>query len=394
MFHFKRSTLLLAFLAFAIFSIAIVLWIVLSIAKIDEQERARALEALNSITPESVATDEAQPKPQIESAVANKGATAEASQKTKLPFNVQVVYSDSYLIDLGGAERLHPFDIKKYQKIHQALVDDELLTDETTLRPEEISIADVLLVHSKDYLKDLTERKKVASYLEAPVLIALPVSLDKGVLQPFRFATGGTLLAARESLKHGIGVNIGGGYHHAKPNTGEGFCIYADVPIAIRKLQAEGLIKRALVIDVDVHQGNGTILCLENDDTTFTFSMHQGGIYPNPKEVGDKDVELDDGLNDEQFLEILNSELPNVFEQAEADICFIVGGCDTLAGDPLASLRMTHDGIVKRDAAIVAACVERKIPVVYTTSGGYSDEAWKSQYLSIKNMIETYSYTN
>lgn len=284
---------------------------------------------------------------------------------------------------------MHPFDIKKYQKIHNQLKRDGLLTDEQTWKPESVTDEDLLLVHQQRYLDDLKVRSNIARYLESPELNFAPVSLDRAVLAPFRTASGGTVLAARKALELGIGINIGGGYHHAKPGRGEGFCLFADVPIAIRKLQKEGLIKRAVVVDVDVHQGNGTIVCLD-DDATFTFSMHQQGIYPIPKEKGDLDVALRAGLDDQQYMQVLNKHLPKVLDESKADICFIVGGCDTLNGDPLASLKMTHAGIAQRDHAIVEACVKRKIPVVLTLSGGYSPDAWKSQYLSIKRLIETY----
>ena len=312
----------------------------------------------------------------------------------KLPFNVRVVYSPGYLINLGGMEKMHPFDIRKYEKIHNGLIADGLLSEEQTLNPAPLTEDDLLLIHTKEYLEELKLRKKVAEYLEAPVLQFAPLSLDRAVLEPFRRASGGTLLAAREALQSGIAINLGGGYHHAKPDRGEGFCLYADVPIAIRKLQSESLIKRAIVIDVDVHQGNGTIVCLPDDDSTFTFSMHQGNIYPIPKETGDLDVELSSGMEDEQYLEILAEHLPKILDDSQADICFIVGGCDPLDGDPLASLKMTAEGIVKRDHAIVQACVERNLPVVLTLSGGYSPAAWKSQYLSIKNLIEVYRLSN
>ncbi|MFK7767536.1 MAG: histone deacetylase [Mariniblastus sp.] len=313
-----------------------------------------------------------------------------AKEAEELPFTVNVVYSPGYLINLGGLERLHPFDIKKYQKIHNALKDDGLLADKTTWRPEPISTEDCLLVHTKEYLKELKSKQNVAKYLEADVLKYAPVSLERGILDPFRRASGGTVLAARTALKTGIGINIGGGYHHAKPNIGEGFCLFADVPIAIRKLQKEKRIKRAVIIDVDVHQGNGTILCLDKDDSTFTFSMHQDDIYPIPKEIGDLDVELKSGMGDEEYLKVLNTHLSKVLDEAKADICFIVGGCDPLKGDPLANLTMSHEGIVKRDQVIIDECVKRKLPVVLTLSGGYSEGAWKAQYLSIKNLIEKY----
>ncbi len=313
------------------------------------------------------------------------------SSRRSYPFQVQLVYSPDYLINLGGLERLHPFDIRKYQRIHQQLVADGLVNSEQTFQPDSLTVDELKLIHSEQYLEDLKVRKNVARYLEASVLEYAPVSLDTAVMEPFRRASGGTLLAARKALETGIGINIGGGYHHAKPDSGEGFCLYADVPIAIRKLQQEGLIRSALIIDVDVHQGNGTAVCLADDDTTFCFSMHQGDIYPIPKETGDRDVELDSGMGDEEYLRILSSNLSELFDEFAPDICFIVGGCDTLAGDPLASLEMTPAGIVARDAMIVKYCVVRNIPVVLTLSGGYSPEAWKAQYQSIKNLIGTYS---
>jgi histone deacetylase 11 len=322
------------------------------------------------------------------SPAAKPGAAGKPQQE--LPFHINIVYSPGYLIDLGGLERLHPFDIKKYQKIHEQLKADGLVTEQQTLKPSPLTTEDLRLIHSESYLEELKDRKKVAEYLEAGVLQYAPVAMERAVLLPFRRASGGTLLAARMALETGIGINLGGGYHHAKPDCGEGFCLFADVPIAIRKLQNENLIKRAVVIDVDVHQGNGTILCLDNDDTTFTFSMHQGDIYPIPKETGDLDVELKSGMGDQEYLKVLDQHLSKVLDDAKADVCFIVGGCDPLAGDPLASLEMTHAGIVKRDQAIVDACVKRKMPVVLTLSGGYSPDAWKSQYLSIKNLIEKY----
>lgn len=313
------------------------------------------------------------------------------SMRTK-EFHAHVVYSDDYLINLGGLENQHPFDIKKYQKIHNGLKEDKLITDEQTHRPQEVTENELLLVHSKEYLKvDLKDKDKVVRYMEAPPLLAsLPIDLDRGVLKSFRFASGGTILASRLALKDGIGINIGGGYHHAKPNIGEGFCIYADVAVAIRVLQKEKLIKRAVVVDVDVHQGNGTILCFPNDDDVFTFSMHQGDIYPDPKEKGDLDIELKAGMKDDEYLALLKQNLPDVLTKAKADICFIVGGCDTLEGDPLAGLEMSHEGIVKRDQMIVDHCAARKLPVVFTTSGGYSKNAWAAQHKSIANLIKKY----
>jgi len=137
-----------------------------------------------------------------------------------------------------------------------------------------------------------------------------------------------------------------------------------------------------------VHQGNGTAVCLADDDTTFTFSMHQGNIYPVPKEESDLDIELTFGEGDEQILPKIEKVLPELFEKAKPDIVFYVAGCDMLNGDPLASLAMTENGIVKRDVMVIETCRKRKIPVVMTLAGGYSQNAWQAQYKSIKKILE------
>lgn len=300
-----------------------------------------------------------------------------------------IIYSSRYQISILGLQKLHPFDINKYVRIYQSLVDDNLIEPSDIYVPVQVTSDQISMIHSKDYLRSLDESGNIATYLEAPLLRFVPSGiLKRGVLKPFRYASGGTLLAARQALEYGVAVNMGGGYHHAKPDKGEGFCVYADIPIAIKALQAEGLISTALVIDLDVHQGNGTAVCFANDESVFTFSMHQGNIYPFPKEKSDLDIELRSGTDDARFLEILSKELPGLFDLAEPDIVFIVGGCDTLYDDPLASLSMTEKGIVKRDWMVIESCLDRNTPVIMTLAGGYSKNAWHAQYLSIKNIIE------
>jgi len=304
---------------------------------------------------------------------------------------VAVVYSARYQIDLGGGERLHPFDIRKYAEIYLQLNLDGLLRPEDVFVPEEISQADLLRVHTPEYLESLGSSAAVGRHLEAPFVAILPAPLlDYGLLRPFRYATGGTLLASRLALSHGIAVNIGGGYHHAKPASGGGFCIYADMPVAIRTLQAEGLIRRALVVDLDVHQGNGTAVCFAGDPSVYTFDMHEGDIYPWPKEHCSLDVELPPGTGDARYLKTLRDHLPAVFAAAQPDIVFLQAGCDVLAGDPLARLALTREGIVARDAAVIDACVQRQMPVVMVLGGGYSEQAWVVQCASIRRTIETY----
>ena len=198
------------------------------------------------------------------------------------------------------------------------------------------------------------------------------------------------MLAGRLALYHGIAINLAGGYHHAKPDRGEGFCIYADMAIAIRELRAAGLIRRALVVDLDVHQGNGTAEIFAGDDAVFTFSIHEDDIYPIPKARSDLDVELPAGTTDEQYLAALRAHLPGAIDSARPDVVFLQAGCDTLAGDPLARMRMTPEGIAARDGEVIDACVRRGIPVVMVLGGGYSPQAWEAQYLSVARTVRTY----
>jgi histone deacetylase 11 len=305
--------------------------------------------------------------------------------------SVAVVYSPGYEIRLGGLEKLHSFDIRKYSKIYAALTREGLLDPTKVCSPEPATDEQILLVHSEAFLASLNDKHTVARYLEAGIVKILPASLlRKKVLMPFRRATGGTIVAARQAMRCGIAVNLGGGFHHAKPDAGEGFCIFADMPIAIRVLQKEEKIKRALVIDLDVHQGNGTAVCHAGDDSVYTFSMHQGSIYPHPKEISDRDIELASGTGDKEYLARLKRELPGLFERAKPDIVFLQAGCDTLEGDPLASLRMTEKGIVIRDSMVIDACVARNIPVVMTLGGGYSKSAWHVQYMSVAAILKKY----
>jgi len=305
-----------------------------------------------------------------------------------------VVYSSRYEIDLAGLERFHPFDIHKYGRIARALVADGHLKPSDFFVPAEVTRDELLLAHTPQYLASLGSSKNVARHLESKGMKLLPArSLDEGVLATFRASTGGTIVAARQALRCGLGINLGGGYHHAHPDHGEGFCIYADVPIAVRVLQREGLIRRALLVDLDVHQGNGNAVCFTGDDDVFTFSIHEAGIYPVPKARSDLDVELSPPVDDERYLDVLKHHLPRVIRAAKPDLVVVLAGVDTYRDDPLAHFDMTARGIQDRDAYAVGQARERGIPVLYVTSGGYSPDAWQIQYRSIANLLATFAGT-
>jgi len=300
----------------------------------------------------------------------------------------QIVYSERTLIRLDGLEKLHPFDTHKYKRIYDRLALDGLAGPENTHAAEPASEEDLLRVHTRRYLASLDGGIGVSEALEFPELGRIPAALlRESVVMPQRIAAGGTILAAGIALDHPVVINLGGGYHHAMPDRGEGFCLFADVPAAIRGLQSRGLIRRALIVDLDVHQGNGSAVIFADDESVFTFSMHQKDIYPMPKEFSDCDVELDAGCDDTTYLRLLSETLPKVCGLAEPDMVFLLAGCDVLAGDPLAGLAITPDGVVRRDWQVVSFCLDRGIPVVMTLAGGYSPESWRVQYESVRNIV-------
>lgn len=306
--------------------------------------------------------------------------------------NIAIIYSSHYQINLGGLEKLHPFDIHKYAKIYKELAHKNVIKSEHIYVPDIISRENIQRVHSNEFLNSLKKSYNVAVYLEAPIIAKLPVKIvENGVLKPFQYAVGGTLLASRLALQFGIGINIGGGFHHAKPDKGEGFCVFADIPIAVKTLKAEKKVKKILIIDLDVHQGNGTVVCLADDKDVFTFSMHQKDIYPVPKEKSSLDIGLERGTDDTEYHNILHSHLNELFKHSDPDIVYLIAGCDTLAGDELGSLQMTENGIIERDTMVIDACYKRNIPVVMTLGGGYSKNAWKVQFNSICHIIQTFS---
>ncbi len=304
---------------------------------------------------------------------------------------VALVYSQHYDFELAGWERTHPFDLHKYARIHRQLVADGLARPSDFHEPHELSREEILLAHRPRYLETLQNPLAVAEYLEAPLLGFLPAEVvQQGLLRAFRYASAGTILAARLALEHGMGVNLGGGYHHAKPTRGEGFCVYNDLAIAIHVLRQAQLVRRVLVVDLDVHQGNGTIVCWRHSPDVFTFDMHEADVYPIPKEEGDLDIPLSAGTGDAEYLGLLERHLPGVLDGFRPEVVLFQAGCDPLRNDPLAHLALSESGILRRDACVVDWCVQRRVPVAVVLGGGYSAEAWKVQYASIARMIAQY----
>jgi acetoin utilization deacetylase AcuC-like enzyme len=232
--------------------------------------------------------------------------------------------------------------------------------------PARAAVADLRLVHTDDYVTRLTEGRLTNAELRR---LGFPWSPSL-VERSYR-AVGGTCEAARAAMKTGLAMNLAGGTHHAFADRGEGFCVFNDVAVAIRMLQRDRLIRRAAVIDLDVHQGNGTHAIFAGDESVFTFSMHGGRNYPFAKVPGCLDVELEDGTGDDEYLERLAPALPGVLAAAAPDLVVYLAGADPYLGDRLGRLALSLDGLARRDAMVISACREVGIPVAITIAGGY-----------------------
>ncbi len=276
---------------------------------------------------------------------------------------IPIVYSKAYKLPLGP----HVFPAIKYEKIAEYL---SLHLEPGTFEFVEdapCSIDDLLLVHERRYIEKL-EKGALTPYEEA--ILEIPYSRE--LYDAMRKMCGGTWLATRIALEHQLGIHIGGGFHHAYPDHGEGFCMLHDVAVAIRKGQKEKLFSRVLVIDLDVHHGNGTAFIFQNDPNVFTFSMHQEHNYPAYKPPGDLDIGLQNFTDDETYVHLLNEALHEIHNRFKPDIVYYLAGADPYIHDQLGGLSITFEGFKLRDTAVFRWCRDRNLPIVITLAGGYA----------------------
>jgi acetoin utilization deacetylase AcuC-like enzyme len=276
---------------------------------------------------------------------------------------LKLIYDDRYDLNLGA----HVFPSQKYRLVYERLLHDDIASQEDFLKPAPASDEDILRVHSQDYLYKL----KTGSLTRAEVMrMEVPYSTE--LIEACWLAAGGSILAARRALEDGFSANIGGGFHHAYPDHGEGFCVIHDVAVAIRKMQADGIIERAMVVDTDVHQGNGTSAIFGGDETVFTMSIHQEHNYPYPKPPSTLDVNLPDGIGDADYLAILEKYLHRCFEEFSPQLLFYVAGADPYQEDQLGGLAMTMEGLARRDALVLGYAQRNQVPTAVTLAGGYA----------------------
>jgi acetoin utilization deacetylase AcuC-like enzyme len=280
------------------------------------------------------------------------------------PSPVPVFYSDTFQLPLPDG---HRFPAEKYRLVRERLQAAAFRDQLTFCLPKAATDEELLLVHTSDYLSKLNSGK--LSQIEQR-RIGFPWS--PGMVERSRRSTGATIGAARAAIEGGIGVHLAGGTHHAFPDRGQGFCVFNDVAVAIRVLQAEGRLRRSIVIDLDVHQGNGTAAIFADDPTVFTFSMHGQGNYPFAKSESDLDIALPDGTNDDHYLAALRDALENLVPLANADIVFYLAGADPYEHDRLGKLKLTRSALSERDRLVFATCQCHDLPVAVVLAGGYA----------------------
>jgi len=276
---------------------------------------------------------------------------------------VKLVYSDRYDLNLGS----HVFPSVKYRLTKEALLRDRIVEPGDFVEPPPASDDDIALVHHREYLRKLQTGK--LSYLE---VMRLEIPYSPELIRAVWLCAGGSILAGRLALEEGVAVNLGGGFHHAYPDHGEGFCVLNDFAIAIRRLQKDGCIERAMTVDCDVHQGNGTAAIFGGDHSVFTMSIHQENNYPYPKPPSSLDINLADGVEDEEYLRELTKGLDQALAEFTPDLIFYVAGADPYRDDQLGGLKLSLDGLEKRDRLVFEKARAKSIPVAVTLAGGYA----------------------
>lgn len=309
-----------------------------------------------------------------------------------LPF--KLVYSDAYYLPIGT----HVFPAEKYRRVRDRLISTGVAAPQEFLEPEPASDQDILLVHKPEYVQKLK-----TGTLSPREEMEMEIPYSRDLAEAFWLAAGGSILAARQCLTDGVSISLGGGFHHAFPDHGEGFCMIHDVAVAIRRLQRDDKIRTAMTVDCDVHQGNGTAAIFAGTRTAsallpsssastvtqpvgmprgkmrgahagdvFTISLHQHNNYPLWKPPSSIDVDLPDGLGDDDYLAWLDNALSSGLRQFEPDLMCYIAGADPYKEDQLGGLNLTIEGLKKRDELVFRVARARNIPVMVTYAGGYA----------------------
>ena len=289
---------------------------------------------------------------------------------------VRLFYCDSYLYDAVEAGPRHAYDVEKPRRIRDALVADGCARPEDFIAPRPILDEELALVHTAPYLAEIRKPERLASLL----LLDSEHPWDERLLQPFLYAAGGTVAAARRAVaERSIAVNLGGGFHHAQADKAEGFCAIADVAIAVRVLQRAQAIERALIVDLDCHHGNGNAEIFREDDSVFTFSMHNGNWCWITKQHN-RDIELPSHISDDAYLATLRAHLPAILDEFRPDFAVYLAGSDPYVDDTLGDLDLSEAGLLERDRLVTREVFGSGVPMAVVTAGGYGAASWRIHF--------------
>lgn len=291
-----------------------------------------------------------------------------------------IVYASAYNVRFCWLEKLHPFDASKWKNIFQDLTKHLNITKDDIVKPTEISAEELLLVHTKKYLRSLKCSWNVAAIAEIPFLVLVPnFFVQRFYLRPMRFQTKGTVTAGLLALERGWAINIGGGFHHCSRDRGGGFCPYADISLLVRHLFEfkSDRVKKVMIVDLDAHQGNGHERDFTNEDRVFIMDVYNKDIYP--KDAAAKSavrckVELHSFTEDDEYLDVVERNLESSLQRFHPDLLVYNAGTDILNGDFLGRLSISPKGIIRRDEIVFIKANERRVPIVMLTSGGYLKE--------------------
>ncbi|MDJ0531618.1 MAG: histone deacetylase [Xenococcaceae cyanobacterium MO_207.B15] len=284
-----------------------------------------------------------------------------------------IVYHEDYVAPLPDN---HRFPMAKFALLRDLLLKDGIVKPKDIYTPELPSPEDIGLVHNSDYIKGYCE-----GTLEYRVQRRIGLPWSEALARRTCIAVGGTILTAQLALQQGCACNTAGGTHHAFPNYGSGFCIFNDIAIACKVLLEKGLVKKILIVDLDVHQGDGTAYIFQDDSRVFTFSMHCEANFPGKKQQSDFDIPLPVGMDDDGYLQILAKHLPDLLSQVKPDLVFYDAGIDTHVGDRLGKLSLTDWGIYRRERMVLSTCLAAGYPVATVIGGGYSKNMSSLVYL-------------
>ncbi len=276
---------------------------------------------------------------------------------------MKIFHTDQFRFPLPAK---HYFPLRKYRLLREAVEAAGLVSPKDLIVPAPATDEQILRAHDFDYLQRVKNGQLTDQEIRR---LGLPWSPE--LVARARRTAGGTIAACRAALDDGIAVNLAGGTHHASRNRGQGFCLFNDSIIAARAMQAEGRARRVVILDCDVHQGNGTAAIAADDPTIFTFSIHNEQNFPLHKEPSDLDIGLDDGTGDAEYLEALEDGAPQSLALAEADLALYLAGADPHEGDLLGRFAMSKEGLGQRDRMVLEFCREAGIPVAVLLAGGY-----------------------